>query len=316
MVPDGVAPPRVDRITLVISVVLLLLFGASVALVWQLGLFDENTRASNAQVIAAALALVGVLVTASLTFAGVLLKHSIDRRTVQQAAETEGRLRLETSISAVQLLTEEGKPATQTRQAGALFVLVNLNQLDFAYALLGQMWANRDISPGAAVWVVNRLLLSGDPSLQHQAATIVDRNAETLAGATDWEFPNCVELNWTNNLPSPARETLLSAFVKMMLAKSRVDWWDQALNAFVVQLDVVRRTENEDHIRGGAILCLDALLDVLDHFPAGTVLFAPDGALDVDALSSELATLVPVVRSETIVSEHLDLANRLRKEWQ
>lgn len=90
MVPDGVAPPRVDRITLVISVVLLLLFGASVALVWQLGLFDENTRASNAQVIAAALALVGVLVTASLTFAGVLLKHSIDRRTVQQAAETEG----------------------------------------------------------------------------------------------------------------------------------------------------------------------------------------------------------------------------------
>src|SRR5205809_998795 len=93
-----------------------------VGVVWRLDIFDANTRASNAQVIAAALAFSGVVLAATLGLVGALLKYSIDARTLQQTAETEGRLRLETSIRAVELLTEDGKPATQTRQAGALFV--------------------------------------------------------------------------------------------------------------------------------------------------------------------------------------------------
>src|SRR3954453_8882359 len=87
------APSRLDRVVMpIIWVVFVLLFAGSVALVWRLGIFDAHTRASNAQILAAALGLVGVLVTASLTFVGVLLKHSIDARTLHQSAETEKRL--------------------------------------------------------------------------------------------------------------------------------------------------------------------------------------------------------------------------------
>jgi hypothetical protein len=67
---------------------------------------------SNAQVLAATLALVGVLVAAALTFIGVLFRRSIDERTLLQQQATEGRLRLETSIRAVELLGAQGQPST------------------------------------------------------------------------------------------------------------------------------------------------------------------------------------------------------------
>lgn len=307
---DVIEPQRsrlqLDRIVVQTALVLLVLFGASVTLFWRLGVFDSGTHASNAQVVAAALALVGVLVAAALTFVGVILKHSLDLR-------TEGRLRLETSIQAVELLTENGKPATQTRQAGALFVLANLNQLDFAYALLGQVWANRDISPGAAVWVVNRLLLYGDPPLQHDAAALLDVNADTLAKRDGYEFPTCVDLRWPNTISRTAREYLLSAFVKGVLSRKRREWDDGSLNAFVAQLDIVRRKDDADYIRNGALLCLDALLDAHVVGP-GDVLYPPGEQIDITKLLAAVKAAVPKISPDAVLASHLDLAERLR-EW-
>lgn len=297
---------RLDGIVVAISLVLLLFFAACVGVLWRLDVFDANTRASNAQIIAAALTLVGVLVTASLTFVGVILKHSLDAR-------TEGRLRLETSIRAVELLTEDGKPATPTRQAGALFVLANLNQLDFALALLGQMWANREVSPGAAVWVVNRLLLGGDESLQHQAAALLYANADTLSTSAGYEYPECVNLTWTNDLPTQAREWLVSALVKLLVSRERHDWDDADINAVVVQLDLIRRADKASHVRNGALVCLDALLDVVEFVP-GIKLFVGDGQLDVDTMIADVKRLVGGV-GEDVPSVQSDLAATIRTGW-
>jgi hypothetical protein len=303
--------PSLDRTLVLISVVLLVLFAAAAALLWRLGVFDAETQASNAQVLAAALGLVGVLVTAALTFVGVLLKHSIDARTLQQTAETEGRLRLETSIRAVELLTEEGKPATPTRQAGALFVLANLNQLDFAFALLGQMWANREIGPGAATWVINRLLLHGDPSLQAEAAVLLYVNAETLATPAGYEFPQCVNLQWKDDLSQSAREFLVSAFGAMILAKKSDEWDSGDIGAFVTQLDVIRKKEQERYIRNGAVSLLGALLEAR---PMTGILYAPDGVLDVDEVMAELNRLLPEIGTDLSLL-HDQLAVRIRTEW-
>jgi hypothetical protein len=306
-------PRRLDPVVAQVSVVLVLLFAASVVLFWQIGAFDVDEQGSNAQVLAAVLGLVGVLVTAALTFIGVLLKHSIDARTLQQTAETEGRLRLETSIRAVELLTEDGKPALPTRQAGALFVLANLNQLDFAYALLGQVWTKREISPGAAVWVVNHLLVHGDKSLQVEAAVLLDANADTLATSAGYEYPDCVNLAWSNDLPAGAREYLVSALAKALVSQPLVDWDDESLNAMVVQLDLVRRIDKTPYIANGAIVCLDALLEVR-QMPAGILLNAPDGGIPVDDLVAEVKAAVPLI-GDALTSLLDDLATRIRTEW-
>jgi hypothetical protein len=120
IVEPDVTPFPLGRVVALIAIVFVITFGAALALFWPVGVFDTDTTATNGQIVAAALALVGVLVTASLTFVGVLLKHSIDTRTLEQARATEWRLRLETAIQAVELLTEDGKAGAPTRQAGAL----------------------------------------------------------------------------------------------------------------------------------------------------------------------------------------------------
>src|SRR5262249_39511791 len=155
--------------------------------------------------------------------------------------ETEKRMRLETCIRAVELLTEDGKPATQNRQSGALFVLVNLEQYDFAYALLGQMWASGDVSAGAATWVLNRVLLKGDTHLQLEAASLLLTNADKLVPGDDIEFPDCAYVNWNNDLPDNARENLLSALLEAVLSKPFAAWLEGSLLAIVLHLNLVRK---------------------------------------------------------------------------
>jgi hypothetical protein len=283
-------------------------------LLGQLEVFDASTPKSNARIVAAAIGLVGVLVTASLTFIGVVLRHSIDLRTAQQADETEKRLRLETSIRAVELVSPQEGTATQTRRAGALFVLVNQNELDFAYALLSEMWIDEQISPSAATWVVNRLLLSGDPLLQEGAAVELDLNSHTLASSESFYFPDSMLLSWSNDLPTPARESILSAFVRMILSKPRDEWATEDLNTCVVQLDIIRRQDTESHIRNGALLCLDALLEVHRMNP-DAVIFAPSGKLRVGDLITEVKSLVAEIGEHAADALHKRQAKCLRTEW-
>ena len=128
---------------------------------------------SSTQVVAPALALVGVLVAAALTFIGVLFRRSIDER-------AEGRLRLETSIRAVELLGAQGQPTTPPQQAGALFVLANLGQLDFALALLAEIWPRDEISASAASWIVEAGILSSDEDQQNEACLQLFVNAAKM----------------------------------------------------------------------------------------------------------------------------------------
>lgn len=309
--------PGFRRATIAIAVAVLLaaVVALSIGLVWRLDVFDPKTTATNGQVLAAAFALIGSLVAASFTFIGVLLKYSIDARTVQQADETEKRLRLETCIRAVELLTEDGKPATQNRQSGALFVLVNLDQLDFAYALLGQMWASGDVSDGAAAWVLNQILLRGGSYLQISAASLLLTNAEKLVEHDDdLQFPDCAYIAWDDELPNNARENLLSALLEAVLSKPFGTWSEGSLFSFIIHLELVRRKDREAYMRNGATLCLAALIDVC-KFDEGETILGLDGEIDLDKLRSELADTIASMPPRQLVQAHITLANRLR-DWR
>lgn len=169
------------------------LFGIVVLVVWQTGLLDKKTPASNTQLVVAMLTLLGGLVASSFTLVGVLLKHSIDRRSASLAGEAEARLKLETAIKAVELLTmPDGASAPGERQAGALFVLASapLQQLDLALALLSEHWGSGAISSSAAIWVIDRALREPDPQMQSQAAWILRSHLKEVAR------PDSQDLHW------------------------------------------------------------------------------------------------------------------------
>lgn len=295
--------------------VLLVLLGGFVALLWGLGLFDEQTRASNTQLVAATLALGGGLVAASLTFVGALLKHSIDQRTLHQTQETEKRLRLETSIRAVELLTEAGEPATRTRQAGALFVLANLEQLDFALALLREIWRQRQIHPAAATWVVNRALLEGAGPAQEEATEVLWVNAEDLILDTNgWWFPQCVDEKWTTSLTVRTREHLLNALLGVIAARPCEEWDAEEVNSLVAQFEMIRVTETAAHVRNGALLVLRLLLHS-SFFSDGYVIFDETSPIDTDELRDEVDRLLDEIDEADVAESVSEKSEKLRAEW-
>ena len=85
---------------------------------WQVGLFDRST---NLEVLSAVLVLLGLILTQLLVGAGLVLKHAIDLRTYRISLFEQERLRVDTVIKAVALLsTSEGRPSAPVQQAGAL----------------------------------------------------------------------------------------------------------------------------------------------------------------------------------------------------
>jgi hypothetical protein len=302
-----------------ITAVLLLLLVGFVVLLWVVGVFDfqKKAKAGNAQVYAAVLGLLGGLFATSLTFVGALLKHSVDVRTLGQSRETEERLRLETSIRAVELLTEDGKKASPARQAGALFVLGSLDQLDFALALLGQIWPGKDISPGAAVWVVDRGLMSKDERTQIDAALVLLSNADNLKDTWEsscWEWPQCISYAWTNQIAPAAREVLLDALLKVLASKPKDEWDPSCVNSLLIHFDLIRRIDDKAYIRNGALQCVDLLLDTDRYSDPSLTLFAPHGEVSVAALREEISTLVSEI-GDTISGPFAQSITALRTTW-
>jgi hypothetical protein len=308
------ARPRAGSVWdwIVIAAVLLLCAGL-VIIVWRAGLLDVDAERSDAEVVAAVLSLAGGLVAASLTFVGVLLKHSLDTRNLRLAQETEARLKLETSISAVELLTVEGgNEAPPQRQAGALFVLASLGQLDFALALLSECWPARSISVHAANWVVDKALRSDDPRLQVTGAEVLLANAGAIAETPgQFELPQCASLDWPSSAHYFARGYTLQAILTAIAARPLGEWDDGLLNFFVVQLNQVRVLDPHPELQAGAIVALDIILESEKYEHPFFDLYLPDGNLNVATLKVEIASLVPEARVRTS-SAVTDLAERLR----
>lgn len=292
---------------------LLALYGGFVLLLWGLGILDLDGK-TDTQVLAAVLGLLGGLFAASLTFVGALLKHSVDVRTLRLSWETEARLRLETSIRAVQLLaTADGKTAPPTQQAGALFTLVRLDQLDLALPLLGEVFARGEVSSKAAVSVVDCALRSSDDALQRAGASILVANAPRLRDERScWDFPECVSLRWSTDLHVYAREGLLDALLGTLLSVPPSEWRRECTNAFLVQFDAVRKAEDREHIRAGAILAMHLILNSQGYAGVTFDLMVQDGAVNIGPLRDEISALV----EDAAAQAYDGLVLNLRGAWE
>ena len=283
------APPgsrRESAQTIVpVAVFLVVVYGGLILVLWQIGIFDLGDE-TNAQVIAPVLALLGAAFGASLTLVGVMLKHSIDIRTFRLA-------QLEACIRGVDLFVmSDGTPAPPARQAGAMFALTQLGQVGFALALLREAWDRDEISPSAAIWVIDRGLESGDPQLEQDAAALLASQATRLVSSDGrWVLPAAIDSKWPVKLHLYARQLLLQALIRGLGAREPDEWDDEDINWLVLEFDLIRTREKKNHVGAGAVLALQLLLHSR-HYPDGTAdLLTAGGPVQIEA--SNVDGLVP-----------------------
>jgi hypothetical protein len=197
------------------------------------GLFEPETNAPGAQRIAAALALVGAVLSAAVTLVGTVVKFAIDDRTARQAAiesdrnyrlaiEEGRRNRIELVIRAVDLLSENNANATKTQIGGAVLALVNLGEHAMAVSLLGQLWPADLATRQLAEMVVDEVFRTGSEDAQKHAAAVLYENAAKLADRETyyWPIPN---LGWRADLPEDTRLTLAVAAIRWMMSDLQSD---------------------------------------------------------------------------------------------
>lgn len=284
--PPLAKAPSSPALVIVLTFTTLLLLAAAVYFAWLLMGVPAGTEA-DAHVFGAVLGLVGVVVTAVISLSGMVLKDSIDRRTLaieQQSADVavqaelrlgiealhnrdmahqaEARLRLDTAIKAVELMSvQNGVPAPAAQKAGALFALVTLNQMDFALALLERLWAAGEIDSPSAIWIVERALAAGRPA-QREAVHLLDTNVEKLLDTKQGFFwPSSIALRWNPGYPLYVRERLLVVLVKLLHARRRDEWELTFLLPVVVLLHSAMTLDAHPRVRAASAAALRRLLD-------------------------------------------------------
>ncbi len=292
----------------VASVAVIAIYMGIVAHLWRQGLFDLPEDEAGARVLAAVLALLGGLFAALLTFAGALLKYSLDAR-------AEDRLRLDTFIQAAGLLaTDAGAPAPKTQQAAALFTLIHLNHLQFALTLLREMWPSESVSPSTAVWLIDKCLSSKDQNLQWEAANILTENAEILStpgGCFHW--PQVIEDNWPSNLGLDAAQAIMHALYRCLRSRPVADWDVTCLNQVIVNLVETRSKEKDLRVRSTATLFLSVLLRNKGVKKGDAIALAEGRTLDLTDLASEIDQAITEAKA-TASRQAVDRATKL-EQW-
>ena len=282
-----------DRFVIIGSLAVIAVYVVFVLYLWRQEFFEIPEEDAGVEVVAAVVALLGGLFAALLTFAGVLLKHSLDTR-------AEKRLKLDTFVRAAQLLaTDTGEETPATQQATALFVLVDLGHLNFALALLGEIWPKQGMSPDAACWLIDKCLQSADQDIQADAANMLLVNANSLSEVECFSWPRILWRSWPASITGYARLYILQALIRCLMSKSAEKWSSQCLNGFLDQLVRIKEEEDDDDLlRNGATIILDTLLShamFKDH--ENPIL--DTGTLDLGKLREDVHALAPSARLKT-----------------
>lgn len=205
----------------------------------------------------AVLALFGALFTASVTAVGLLLKDSLDRRAAILQREAELRLKAETSLKAIELMTAKGlsHEAASERREAAIVALGSLGYHTSILILCERYWKEGGISSDLLMHVFDDCLKSNDERLQIRAASLLVENAEKLPEDPDeLAFPPSLYLAWHRGIHSSAKFSVLNALAKAMMSKDFDYWQDSTRNQFLYSFFKMFTIDDEDRFRLSAAL--------------------------------------------------------------
>ena len=303
---------QTDRWLLLAIVGMVVVFALFVWLLLGLGVVSFAGDEADGD-IGSAVALVGGLFTSLLTGVGIFMRLAFEQRTedrlriesersARRARQEKKRLRVETAIKAVGLMsTASGADASPSQKASALILLADLGQLEFALTQLAALWPREEVPPAAAVWLVDAgLRATGRKAhLQGLAAGILLHNHDKLFIGADgnFEFPESWHLRWDTGLATYARRVGLEVLILLLLAKRPWKRWHPPyLNHVFVMFRLIMREEGADaengkgYLEAAAALAAGLLLRVVATIGMG--LYTPEGSRSFDELRADIDAVV------------------------
>jgi len=301
-----------SKLLLIIGVVVVFVFSLFAGVLWKLDFFSFSGTDSSAKIVASAITLVGALIASLMTFVGLILKHSIDQRSLALREQTESRerieternsnlkeeaenrLRVEAAIQSIQLLSSpSGQDVPATQRAGVILTLGDLEMLSLALSLVDQMLSSSEqssfprLDPGTACWLLNKALTSDDLDVQHQASMLTDKHVEKmLLPNGDVVFPALLLQEGSASLPEKVRVNATFAMIDMLLLRPFSEWDEGAFFTLVDSLHYNWKHASPGVIRTNAGIALNTLLRVWEP---DTTVHLKVGSQQVAEVLSELA---------------------------
>jgi hypothetical protein len=225
----------------------------------------------RASVIVAAIGFLGILFTAAVTLMGLLLKDSVDHRAALLQREAELRLKAETSLKAIEMMTAKGLTTALAaeRREGAIIALSSLGYFSLILLLCKRYWKDDGLSPDLVMAVVDECLKSNDYNLQTRAVDLIQDNPERLPlNDREFAFPSSLLFAWRKNIPYDVKINLLDTLMKAMLSKPFAYWHTSAKNGFLYTLYKMFTVDEEPRFRVAAAVHALKLVDHLKDEPA------------------------------------------------
>jgi hypothetical protein len=204
----------------------------------------------------------GSVLTALVAVIGIFVTRT-------QAARSDRRLALETTVSGLKLLaTSDGTEyAPRALVAGGLATLIHLRQPVVAMRALAPSWDESKIDVRSAVWLISEVFTSSNAQAQMEAAAVLDAHATKLCGSKPGQFwwPASVEFRWLPGAPLPARLRLMHAVLGTLLSKP-ADWW-QTGGRLGWAVEVIHQAMDSDEdwdLRSFAADALDVLVPFVE----------------------------------------------------
>lgn len=267
----------------------------------------------------AILGLIGTLWTGAITFVGLLLKDSLDRRNLMLQTESEKRLRMEAALKAIEVMSgkeTEGVSMQESREA-AILLISSLDQLHLALTMAEQLLSRDKISPGSLARVAELCLSSDDVDLQCTAAYTLRMSALKLVESKDeLAFPWRHVHGWTGNLPPIAKENLLLALATSLLSKEFTYWNYSILTDTLYAFYKIFLNESERRYKCvGAVFAKDLSILLERKYPGYGMMPADRDVLAFQEIRqvAEEALRPFGAAEDNIGSEDLDLLHKMQK---
>jgi hypothetical protein len=248
------------------------------------GLSAESLLTGTGGAMTIALAMLAILVPASVTLVGYWFKQQADERLEQEQSNSEkersqeraqekDRLRLDAAMKAAALFEPSGSDAHDSAKAAAgLLALTNLGFADLAIALLVDLWSPHHspadetsltterattpfhVSKETAVQVIDSALQTSEPEAQLMAAELLCRKARMLCITESLDWPSSVNSAWIESLPDTAKLLIVDALVQMALASPPTE---NALRELTIRLYGISTGDHDKRVKGciGTLMC-------------------------------------------------------------
>ncbi len=180
--------------------------------------------------------------------------------------------------------------APPTQQAAALFTLAEQGQLEFALALLTEMWPKGHVSPSAACWLIDKCLQSDAQYVQIEAADILRQNAASLPSSEAcYDWPQVIVDTWPPELAPRAGLKILAALAICLASQPMSGWASGCLYSAISVLAAARNADKNVAVRSNATVISWVLLRKLPPAQEGAYLsLSGGGRLDLSQLASEI----------------------------